>query len=209
VRLHHACLLGLALHAVPAHAGGPELGIRADAVLFLIDRGPAVLPGGQIELGYVPSLLDGRLRLALVWGAAGIEVHHAGDDAQLRSPKDDEELAYRGSILLNSVHLGVEIGARLLPFSSRASPYVVWRPRVMLMRTATELGIGTLDLARVEEWKWFLTVEGGLGVEIRAGGGQVFAELAAGLFPLDNETVGNATGLSLVASLGYRQAFMR
>jgi hypothetical protein len=77
----------------------------------------------------------------------------------------------------------------------------------MMIRTVSDFTVGEMDLGRVQEWKWYPTAEGGAGVEIRVGPGQIFAELACGLFPLDNHTVGHATSFSLVASIGYRHLF--
>ena len=79
----------------------------------------------------------------------------------------------------------------------------------MLLRTITDLTIDRTELGRVQEWKWYPTAEGGLGLEIRIGAGQLFTELTAGFFPLYNDTVGNATGLSLGVSIGYRYLFRR
>ena len=79
----------------------------------------------------------------------------------------------------------------------------------MMIRTVSDLTIGEMALGRVQEWKWYPTAEGGLGLEIRVGRGQIFTELACGLFPLYNHTVGHATSLSLVVSIGYRHLFSR
>ena len=51
------------------------------------------------------------------------------------------------------------------------------------------------------------TAEGGLGLEISIGPGRLFLEAALGLFPLINDTAGNAVSLSLTSSLGYRVIF--
>ncbi len=202
-------VLALALMPAPAEAKGIELGVRVDALLFQIDRGPGVLPGAGLEIGYVPDLLDGRIRAALAWSMSGISLTLAGEDVRVFTEKGTPAAEFSGTIALTSLDLSFELAVRLLPLSSRASPYIVWRPRLMLIRTVFDLTIREMDLGRVQEWGWYPTAEGGLGLEIGAGRGQVFMELACGLFPLYNHTVGHATSLSLVVSIGYRHLFQR
>jgi hypothetical protein len=202
-----ALLLALATFAQPAAAGGLDLGLRAGAMLFQIERGPGVLPMAELEMGYVPALLDGRFRVALVWGGGAIRFSQHGADVRLLSVKDQPGESYSGTVSLDAVSLSFEVGIRILSGSRRASPYIVWRPRVLLLRTVVDLTISEADLGTVHQWKWYPTAEGGAGVEIRLGGGQLFAELVAGFFPLHNEVIGNATGLSLTAALGYRYVF--
>jgi hypothetical protein len=209
--MSRAWLLACALCLLPARAeaGGVELGARADALLFLIDRGPGVLPGGGLEVGYVPDLLDGRVRAALSWSMSGISVSLDGEDARVFSEKDTPAAEYSGTIGLMTVGLSFELAVRILPASARVSPYVVWRPRLMMIRTVSDLTVGEIELGRVREWKWYPTAEGGLGLEIGVGRGVIFTELSCGLFPLENHTVGHATSLSVVVSLGYRHVFQR
>jgi hypothetical protein len=209
--MRSAWLIACVLALVPARAEakGIELGIRVDGLLFQIDRGPGVLPGAGLEIGYVPDLLGGRVRAALAWSMSGFSLTLEGEDARLFSEKGTPVAEYSGTIALTSVNLSFELAIRFLPLSWRASPYVVWRPRLMMIRTVSDLTVGGVDLARIQEWKWYPTAEGGLGLEIGVGSGVVFAELACGLFPLENHTVGHATSLSLVVSLGYRHVFQR
>ena len=207
--MRRACLLACALALVPrpAAAKGIELGARADALLFQIDRGPGLIPGGGLEIGYVPDLLDGRVRASFVWAMSGISVTLDGEDARLFSAKGTPTAEFEGTVALTSVAVSFELAVRILPGSMRVSPYVVWRPRLMMIRTVADFSFGELDMGRVHEWGWYPTAEGGLGLEIGVGRGRIFTELAAGLFPLHNRTVGHATSLSLVVSLGYRHVF--
>jgi len=145
--------------------------------------------------------------MALVWGGGAVSYSRHGVAWELLTEKGQPGVSYSGSIALHAVCLSFEMGVRLLPFSRRASPYIVWRPRLMLLRTVTRVMVNGMDMGKVQDWKWYPTAEGGLGIEVRLGNGQLFTELAVGLFPLYNDTVGIATSLSLVASLGYRYLF--
>lgn len=168
-----------------------------------------MIPGGDLEIGYVPDVLSRRLRFAFVWGMAGMGFSLSGRDERLFTIKGNPSPDYAGSVALHAACLSIEIAARLLALEARASPYVVWRPRLLLIKTVSDLSLGGVDLGKVQEWRWYPTAEAGLGVEIRVGPGQLFAELSAGLFPLTNRTVGNAVSLSLVAAIGYRHVFER
>ena len=208
MRIPPAGMLVAALLApAPAGASGIDLGMRMDATLFELEMGPGVLPGGQLELGYVPDLLDGRIRVSLLWGMAGVAISQSGEDERLYNPKGDPAAEYSGRVALHSIHLGLEVGVRLLPSRARASPYIVWRPRLMFIRTISDFEVGEMDLPRVQEWAWYLTAEGGLGLEVRIGQGRLFTDLCVGLFPLANETIGSVVSLSLTASVGYRYVF--
>jgi hypothetical protein len=183
--------------------------VRGSATLFQLDRGPGVIPGGDLEIGYVPDFLSQRIRIAFVWGMAGMSYSLSGRDDRLFTIKGNPNPDYSGSIELHAACLSLELAARLLSLEARASPYVVWRPRLLLIKTVSDLSLGGVDLGEVQEWRWYPTAEAGLGVEIRIGPGLLFAELSAGLFPLTNRTVGNAVSLSLVAAIGYRHVFER
>jgi hypothetical protein len=140
-------------------------------------------------------------------GGGGIAFQRSGWSPLLLSSKGTAYVSYEGYVVLHVVTISPELAVRILPWWSRVSPYVVYRPRIVFARTIIRTSVGGVDTGRVEEWKWLLTAEGGAGVEIAAGAGRFFVEVVAGWFPLSNGTVGNATSFSLGISFGYRCKF--
>jgi hypothetical protein len=193
--------------SVSGDRSGPVLGLRLEAILFQLARGPGVLPAGELELAYVPKILKGRIRVGVSWGGGGVIFSGEGEDRRLESEKGTRRVGYHGTLTLQAVVMSLDVSLRLFNLSARLSPYLAYRPRVFLLRTIMETSIAGVEAGRVVEWSWYLTAEGALGLEVRAGPGRFLSEVSVGWFPLHHESTGNVASLSIGILLGYRYQF--
>jgi hypothetical protein len=161
--------------------------------------GPSYLVG--VEVGWALPVVEHRLAVTVAGDFTAPEASGSAGDARL----DASSGAYTWHLSQREVILGLSLVYRH-PLG-RVTPYAGLGPRLFLLDSRIEGNAGAAHIAQSHEQS--TQVGGGavVGLGVRAGPGDLFAELRVDVSRIDHRITGPSNTGALAIAAGYRVTF--
>jgi len=198
--------------ALAVVALAPSLASARDrGELLLAPRVGVLLPYGfsnlrasylvGVELGWALPLLQHRLAVTLAGDFSAPDASGSASDPRV----DASGGAYDWHLSQREVILGLSLVYRHR--IGRLTPYAGLGPRLFLLDSRVDGSAGGARIAQSSERS--TQVGGGavVGLGVRAGPGELFAELRVDAAPIDHRTTGPSNTGALALAAGYRVTF--